>query len=79
MKDCNEMVFQKDCYEDEYMMWEDINAFIHTLLQNDYVCHVRCDEKGLGIYVVEYNPDTPDLSDYRSTWVKYEEVINDDV
>lgn len=79
MKDCNEMVFSKDHYDDEYEMWEDINNFIHTLLTNDYVCHVRCDEQGLGIYVVEYNPRDDNLTDYRSTWVKFEEVIRDDV
>lgn len=70
----SEVVFCKDRYDSEELMWADILAQLKILMANDYVVSFRCDEPGLGIYVIEFDSANKDLSDYRLRWMYYEDL-----
>lgn len=50
-------------------LFEVMGDALKVLLNSGYVCKVRADEPGLGIYVIEYASDNPDLTDVRLEWI----------
>lgn len=53
-KNYESMDFIRDRYDEEFEMWDDISAFIQTLMKNDKVCSIH--DEGV-VVVVEYGHD----------------------
>ena len=52
---------------------EDITGLLQTLMRNDYVCTIRCDEPSFEIYVIEFDYDDEKLCDTRPYWLTPEQ------
>ena len=65
----NAIVFCKDHYEKEADMWKAISDTLRILTNEEYIAVFRCDEQGLGIYVIEYDYESEDLCDVRPYWL----------
>lgn len=65
----NSLVFSKDTYDDNMeKMWEDMRDTLRILTNNDYMVKFYCDEKGIGIYVIEYDYADPALGGEELVW-----------
>lgn len=53
-------------------LFEVMGDALKVLLNSGYVCKVRADEPGLGIYVIEYASDDPELTEARLVWIDSE-------
>lgn len=53
-------------------LFEVMGDALKVLLNSGYVCKVRADEPGLGIYVIEYASDDPELTEMRLVWIDSE-------
>lgn len=63
----NEIVLTKKEHGDN--LFNVMGDLIRILVNSGYVCKVRADEPGLGIYVVEYESGNPEFTDVRLMWV----------
>ena len=66
----NEIVFCKDKYKTESDMWKAIADTLRTLTNEEYIIVFRCDERGLGIYVLEYDYIDESLCDVHPYWIE---------
>lgn len=48
---------------------------LEILMKLEYVCKVRADEPGLGIYVIEYEYDDPQMATYELIWFNEEKQV----
>lgn len=65
----NSLVFSKDSYEgNTEKMWKDMQDTLRILTDNDYMVKFYCDERGLGIYVIEYDYADPALGGKELVW-----------
>lgn len=65
----NSLVFSKDAYDDNMeKMWDDMRDTLRILTNNDYMVKFSCDEKGLGIYVIEYDYADSALCEKELVW-----------
>lgn len=64
----NEITFDKTNYESEKEMWEDITSLIKILDHAGYSMKFWCDEKSLGIYVLEFDYADPALAKKELVW-----------
>lgn len=65
----NSLVFSKDTYDDNMeKMWEDMRDTLRILTNNDYMVKFYCDEKGIGIYVIEYDYADSALGGEELVW-----------
>ena len=64
----NEITFQKDEYESEKMMWDDISNVMQILTRAGYVMKFWCDEKGLGIYCLEFDYEDEGIARKCLVW-----------
>ena len=62
----NELVLTREDHGDK--LFEVMGNVLKVLLNSGYVCKVRADEPGLGIYVIEYDYDN-ELTSNVLLWV----------
>ncbi len=81
MKDVNSIAICRDNYPTR-AEWEDaIKKMVVCLLDNRQVMTVRYDESGLGIVVIEFNPDDQSWGAHYPYWLSPDEeasIIYDD-
>lgn len=70
MEKVNELVLTREDHGDK--LFEVMGDALKVLLNSGYVCKVRADEPGLGIYVIEYASDDPELTEARLVWIDSE-------
>lgn len=70
MEKVNELVLTKEDHGDK--LFEVMGNALKVLLNSGYVCKVRADEPGLGIYVIEYASDDPELTPMELVWIDSE-------
>lgn len=73
MKKPNQITFDGSKYGKPSDMWEDITGILQTLMRNDYVCTVRCDEPAFEIYVIEFDYEDDSLAEVRPYWLTPEQ------
>lgn len=71
----NEIVFCRDQYDNEKFMWEDILSTIKVLTNLNYEMQFYCDELGLGIYCLKFNPRDSELGYPHIEWLENDEYI----
>ena len=69
----SQLVICKEHYEDEYEFREAIGKAVMLLLENDYIMTVQYDDIGLGIVVIEYEPNHPEWDCNYPYWLTPEE------
>lgn len=73
MKDVNSICICRDNYSTREE-WEDaIKKMVINLLDNRQIMTVRYDEPGLGIVVIEFNPDQREWGCKYPSWLSQEE------
>lgn len=70
MKKVNELVLTRDDHGDK--LFEVMGEVLKVLTTSGYVCKVRADEPSLGIYVIEYDYDSPEMASYDLVWIDLE-------
>ena len=60
-------------------LFEVMGELLKVLTNSGYVCKVRADEPGLGIYVVEYDYDSPEMAKYELVWIDSEKQYIRDI
>lgn len=60
-------------------LFEVMGELLKVLTTSGYVCKVRADEPGLGIYVIEYDYDSPEMARYELTWIDPEKQYIQDI
>lgn len=71
----SELVICKDNYGNNQEKFEDaIKRAVMLLLENGYVMTVKYDEPGLGIVVIEYDYDDPELAGRIPCWLTQDEL-----
>ena len=76
MAKVNELVLTKEDHGDK--LFEVMSNVLEVLLNSGYVCKVRADEPGLGIYVIEYDYDN-DLTTNKLVWIDSEKEFIDNL
>ena len=72
----NELVLTREDHGDK--LFDVMSEVLNILLNSGYVCKVRADEPGIGIYVIEYASDDPGLTTKELVWIDTEkEYIGD--
>ena len=69
-KEINSVTFTKEKLGNK--LFETMGQFIEILVKTGYICRVYADEPGLGIYVVEFDYDNPELTPNELIWVNTE-------
>ena len=72
----NELVLTKEDHGDK--LFEVMGDALKVLLNSGYVCKVRADEPGLGIYVIEYDYDS-ELTNNVLVWIDSEKQYIGDI
>jgi len=70
MEKVNELVLTREDHGDK--LFEVMGEAIKVLVNSGYVCKVRADEPGLGIYVIEYASNDPELTTVELVWIDSE-------
>ena len=65
----NELVLTREDHGDK--LFDVMSNVLNVLLNSGYVCKVRADEPGLGIYVIEYDYDN-ELTNNVLVWIDSE-------
>ena len=73
----NELVLTKEDHGDK--LFEVMSDALKVLLNSGYVCKVRNDEPSLGIYVIEYESDDPELTAVELVWIDTEKQFIGDI
>lgn len=76
MTKVNELVLTREDHGDK--LFEVMSDVLKVLLNSGYVCKVRTDEPGLGIYVIEYDYDN-DLTTNMLVWIDSEKEFIDNL
>lgn len=76
MTKVNELVLTREDHGDK--LFEVMGDVLKVLLNSGYVCKVRADESGLGIYVIEYDYDN-DLTTNMLVWIDSEKEFIDNL
>ncbi len=66
----NELVLTREDHGDK--LFEVMGDALKVLLNSGYVCKVRADEPSIGIYVIEYASDDPELTPIELVWIDSE-------
>lgn len=66
----------KASFQDDYEFYDTFSSLIQCLLKMNYSIHIRWDEPGLGIAVIEFDHNDPDLATYHPMWLTIEEAEN---
>lgn len=69
----NTIVFTKEKLGND--LFKVMGETIEILIKLEYVCKVRADEPDLGIYVIEYEYDNPELTTNKLIWFNEEEQV----
>ena len=77
MEKVNELVLTREDHGDK--LFEVMGDALKVLLNSGYVCKVRADEPGIGIYVIEYISDDPELTPMELVWIDTEKQWITDV
>ena len=77
MAKVNELVLTREDHSDK--LFDVMGKALNVLLNSGYVCKVRADEPGLGIYVIEYASDDPELTSVELTWIDTEKQYIGDI
>lgn len=72
----NELVLTREDHGDK--LFDVMSKALNVLLNSDYVCKVRADEPGLGIYVIEYDYDN-ELTTNKLVWIDTEKEFIDNL
>lgn len=72
----NELVLTREDHGDK--LFEVMSNVLKVLLNSGYVCKVRADEPGLGIYVIEYDYDN-ELTNNVLVWIDSEKEFVGDI
>lgn len=76
MKDVNSIAICRDNYSTREE-WEDaIKKMVLSLLDNRQIMTVRYDEPGLGIVVIEFNPDEQEFGARYPCWLTPDEEFS---
>ena len=76
MKDVNSIAICRDNYQTR-ADWEDaIKKMVVSLLDNRQIMTVRYDEPGLGIAVIEFNPDQIEYGCRYPYWLSTDEEMS---
>lgn len=76
MKDVNSIAICRDNYSTREE-WEDaIKKMVLSLLDNRQIMTVRYDEPGLGIVVIEFNPDEQEFGARYPYWLTPDEEFS---
>lgn len=67
MEGVNEIVLTKKDHGDN--LFNVMGDLLKILVSSGYVCRVRADEPGLGIYVIEYDYANPEFTDNKLIWI----------
>ena len=81
MKDVNSIAICRDNFNTKEEWKDAIRDMVVALLDNNQVMRVRYDEPGLGIAVIEFNPNDESLGCDYPVWLsptEVESVIYDD-
>ena len=60
-------------------LFEVMGELLTVLTNSGYVCKVRADEPGLGIYVIEFDYDNSELAKYELVWIDIEKQYVQDI
>lgn len=72
----NSIVLTREDHGDK--LFEVMGKALNILLNSGYVCKVRADEPGLGIYVIEYDYDS-ELTNNELVWIDSEKQYIGDI
>lgn len=81
MKDVNNIAVCRDNFNTREEWENAIKTMVIALLDNNQIMTVRYDEPGLGIVVIEFNPDDEGLGTHYPRWLsptETESVIYDE-
>ena len=76
MAKVNEIVLERDDHGDK--LFEVMGELLKILTNSGYVCKVRADEPGLGIYVIEYDYNN-ELTNNELVWIDTEKQYIGDI
>lgn len=76
MKKVNEIVLTREDHGDR--LFEVMGDVLKVLLNSGYICRVRADEPGLGIYTIEYDYDS-ELTNNELVWIDTEKQYIGDI
>lgn len=68
------IVICKSSFKSESEFYDTFNTLIQCLLKMDYSIHIRWDEPGLGIAVIEFDHNDPELATYHPMWLTIDEA-----
>lgn len=77
MAKVNELVLTREDHGDK--LFEVMGDALKVLLNSGYICRVRADEPGFGIYVIEYASDDPELTTVELVWIDSEKQFIGDI
>lgn len=69
-----QIAFDRDLYANEQEMWTEVQKLLAVLCNADYKAVVRWDDRGVGILVVEFGYNDPELGS-TLVWLKDDEYI----
>jgi hypothetical protein len=76
MKDVNSIAICRDNFNTREEWENAIKTMVVALLDNNQIMRVRYDEPGLGIVVIEFNPDDQDMGCHYPLWLSPEEMYS---
>lgn len=72
----NEIVICKSNYATERDFQDALRDAVMLLLNNDYILTIRNDEKGLGIFVINFDSDDLSFGGLYPYWMTNEQYVN---
>ena len=60
-------------------LFEVMGELLKILTNSGYVCKVRADEPGIGIYVIEFDYDNSEMAKYELVWIDTEKQYIQDI
>jgi hypothetical protein len=60
-------------------LFEVMGELLKILTNSGYVCKVRADEPGIGIYVIEFDYDNSEMAKYELVWIDIEKQYIQDI
>ena len=69
-----QVAFDREKYNSEQEMWTEVQKLLAVLCNADYKAVVRWDDRGVGILVVEFGYNGPDLNS-TLVWLSEDEYV----
>lgn len=63
----------EDQFNTEEEFWTTVNNLIKGLVDSDHITSCYWDDKGVGVFIIQFDDKDPEIADFELKWTPVEE------